>query len=356
MKYLHALFTQKRHIVIASLSFFFISIIGQTSEPFHNDYFYEDFNGSSVDNSIWHIATWSEHGGQTGIERCYVENGFLNMVFINDSQNGFLSAAIQSRDEFLYGKWEARIKPSNVPGLLNSFYTIDWNNTIDESSTSNGTKEEIDIEFLTKSFTGTDGEVHFAVHASNKTSFNTNPDITLGFDPSDDFHIWGFEITPEYIEWFVDNNVLKRYTYADNDISITSPYQLKLNVWSAVNWIGGPPESDIECIYQIDWIKFTPYGSSYVSSIPKNNLNSQAAYPNPFTHTSVIEYTLNQASSVKFLLFNSSGQLVKFNEYHNLNIGKHSYTIDASQLKPGIYFYSLITNFDKLHGKCIVVK
>lgn len=230
--------------------------------PVSGDNFFEDFDGTEINNEIWQVATWKEHGGQTGRERCFVEDGYLKMHFINSSTDGFLSSAIQTRDEFLYGKWEARIKPSNVPGILNSFYTIDWNNENDNSSNSNGTKQEIDIEFLTYVFGNGEGKVHYAVHESGKASFETNPDVDVSFDPSSDFHVWGFEITPEYIEWFVDDTPLKRYTYAEGDISINATYQIKLNAWSQEHWVNGPPAEDVVCEYLIDWIKFTPRNTS----------------------------------------------------------------------------------------------
>jgi len=214
--------------------------------------FEEDFDDGQIDELIWQIGTWVEHGGQTGRERCYVEDGYLNLVFINDSEEGYLSSAIQTREEFLYGCWEARLKLSSVPGVLNSIYAIDWDD-------GNGTKQEIDIEFLTYTFDDNTGEVHFAVHADGFESFNTNPDIELDFNPSEDFHVWGFKITPLHIQWFVDDEVLLTYTYSENDITIDSEYQLKFNFWSNEHWINGPPEEDIECVYQIDWIRFYPY-------------------------------------------------------------------------------------------------
>ena len=239
---------------------------GRNSNPSNEQHitelFRDDFNGDAVDESVWQVASWTEES-QTSPDRCYVENGYLNLVFVYDpdnSQNVFLGAAIQTWDEFLYGRWEARIKPTAEPGVLNSFYTIDWNDTTDDSAGDDGTKQEIDIEFLTNSFGASSGHAHFAVHEAGRTSFDTNPDIDLGFNPSDDFHVWGFEITPEHIQWFVDGTVLQTYTYSGNDIAIDSPYQLKLNVWSQTGgWVGGPSAPDTECVYQIDWISFTPY-------------------------------------------------------------------------------------------------
>ncbi len=220
--------------------------------------FRDDFDGPVLDTSVWQAATWIEHGGQTGSERCYVEDGYLHMIFRNDSESGYLNASVQTRDEFLYGTWKARLKPSSTAGVLNSMFTIDWDDMDNSSSTSDGTKQEIDIEFLTASFSENAGEVHYAVHAEGKNSHNTNPDIPVNFNPSDDFHIWGFTITPEKIEWFVDETVLHSYVYSENDIAVTGSYQLKFNVWTCVDWVNGPPEADVDCVYLIDWVSFTP--------------------------------------------------------------------------------------------------
>ena len=224
---------------------------------------FEDNFDSSINNEVWQVAGWVEHGGKTSPDRCYTADGKLNMIFRYDpslvsvTNTGFLSAAIQTRKSFLYGRWEARLKPSPVTGVLNSFYTIDWGD-------GSGTKQEIDIEFLTFAFRSGSGKVHYAIHADGRTSTDTNPDIVLNFNPSDDFHVYGFEITPEHVEWFVDDKVLYTYKYSGNSITINAPYQLKLNVWSqngAGTWIKGPPSANTDCIYQIDWIRFYPYVS-----------------------------------------------------------------------------------------------
>lgn len=246
-------------ILIVFSSILFINTSCDKSEELSlENGFIENFDGNSINDSIWHVATWTEHGGKTGTERCYASDGYLNMVFINDPNNGYLSSAIQTRKEFSYGRWEARLKPPKEAGVCASFYTIDWDDITTPASSSDGTKEEIDIEFLTFAFGANTGKVHFAVHKSGSTSFDTNPDVDLNFNPSDDFHIWGFEITPNHIEWFVDNQVLLTYHYTESNINISSNYQLKLNLWSATNWVNGPPTANVECLYQIDWIKFTP--------------------------------------------------------------------------------------------------
>lgn len=213
--------------------------------------FREDFNDSIINEDIWLIGTWFEHGGQLGRERCYVNDGFLHMEIIN-KDGKILSSAIQTNKKYLYGKWEARLKVSSVAGVLNSFYTIDWGD-------GSATRQEVDLEFLTKSFKEKVGEVHLAVHAHNLKSFNTNPDLSLDFNPSDDFHVWSIDITPEFIEWSVDDKTLLVYKYSEHEIKIDKPYTVKLNTWSQPGWVGGPSEPDALSTYLIDWIQFTPY-------------------------------------------------------------------------------------------------
>lgn len=219
---------------------------------------FDDFNTANIDPSVWQVATWNEHGGQTGHERTFIKDGKLNMVFRNDSQKGFLSSAIQTRKLFKYGTWKASLKPTSCRGVLNSMYTIDWDDP-SKPGDADGSKEEIDIEFLTNSFSSNSGRVHFALHKAGKQSWDTNPDVPLAFNPSDAFRTYGFTVTPEKIEWFVDNesNVLKTYKYSGNPISIDNGYNFKLNVWSQYGqWIGGPPAQNTDCAYQIDWIQF----------------------------------------------------------------------------------------------------
>ncbi|MPN29404.1 Beta-glucanase [bioreactor metagenome] len=213
--------------------------------------FRDDFDGSRVNEEIWEIGTWSEHGGRLGRERVLVKDGLLNMLLINEN-NTIKSSAIQSRQTFLYGKWETRLKVSSVSGVLNSFYTIDWGGGA-------GTRQEVDIEFLTFYFGEQTGEVHFAVHAAGFDSFDTNPDLKLDFNPADDFHVWGLDITPEHIEWSVDGKSLLLYNYDEHKVKIDKPYMLKLNTRSQESWIKGPSEPGVVSTYLIDWIQFTPY-------------------------------------------------------------------------------------------------
>jgi hypothetical protein len=282
---------------------------------------------------VWQIATWVEHEGQTGVERCYTRDGILHLLLVNDPDEGYLSSAVQTRKEYYFGRWEFRGKPSAVPGVLNAFYTIDWNNTAAGGSGS-GTHQEIDIEFLSKSFGDGDGEVHYAVHATDRESWGTVPDIGLGFDPSEDFHVYGFEIAPEYIEWFVDERVLQRYTYSSRPVTITAPYQLKLNHWTRPHWVGGPPTPGDTCDFQIDWVRFTPRGSSGVRVSDSDGPGSTVS---PAPRQGVVTFSLAAGSPVILTLFDASGRPARRIHRAFSPAGTHSIHVEEEGLVSGVY-------------------
>jgi hypothetical protein len=76
--------------------------------------------------------------------------------------------------------------------------------------------------------------------------------------------------------------------------------------------------------------------------------------PNPFTENTTIKYfTPNDAKGVNLLIFNMQGVLIK--SYNNLLTGKQSIQINGSDLKPGMYLYSLISNGTEIDTKRMIL-
>ena len=80
-------------------------------------------------------------------------------------------------------------------------------------------------------------------------------------------------------------------------------------------------------------------------------------YPNPFNPSTQIEFELTQSEMVSLNIYNLNGMLVStlLNQKF-LNIGKHNYTLDASNLPSGLYFYKLQTSAGILSKKMILLK
>ena len=226
--------------------------------------FIDTFEDGEVDTEKWLIGTWTEHGGQLSTDRVNVEDDKLVMSFeydqaFYDDTGLFKGSAIQTRrEDFSFGRWESRLKIPDEDGVLPTMYTIDWRDN------GGQTRQEIDIEFVTINIDDDHSEVHFAVHGADFDSWETQ--VELPFNPADDFHVWGFDISEERIKWFVDDIDLYEYWYDDEDGVIDAPYMLKYNFWSARledggagNWIQGPPVADTEIRYTIDWVRFLPH-------------------------------------------------------------------------------------------------
>lgn len=201
----------------------------------------------------WRVATWRQNGTKMAKDRVkVVEPGYLTQTVL--AGKPFRGGSIQSTREFGYGRWIARVKPSSVPGVLNSIFTKDWDDLTTKEPDNDGRKAEVDIEFVTKTFGEGEGEVHLAVHLLKHTPL-WHVDIPLDFNPSDNFHEWGFDILPDRCVWHVDGKVLYTWEYTEQH-RVDPGYEFFFNSWTRGKWIEGPPKQD--AVYEIDWVRFYP--------------------------------------------------------------------------------------------------
>jgi len=202
---------------------------------------------------FWKVATWEQNGTQMSPERCRTD-GKGHLVQTVLAGEPFQGGSLQTKREFGWGRWVARGKPSAVPGLLNSIFTKDWDDLSTPADQHDGNKGEVDFEFVTHTFDKGRGEVHLAIHLKKHHPL-WHLDIPLDFDPSRDFHEWGFDILPDRVVWHVDGKVLHAWNYTSAHF-IDPAYEFFFNSWTAKKWLKGPPGEKAE--YQIDWVKFYP--------------------------------------------------------------------------------------------------
>ena len=101
-----------------------------------------------------------------------------------------------------------------------------------------------------------------------------------------------------------------------------------------------------------------PYGrlsktNDIAEDTPKNN---SLIYPNPFSQSITIEYTLENATNVTINIYNSSGQLVSEIDEGLKISGKHSALFDTVDLPSGAYFYSIKSGENVESGKMQLIK
>jgi beta-glucanase (GH16 family) len=189
----------------------------------------------------------STHEGEPG--------GYLELtVSANELVGGEIQTVGAAGSSLGYGYYEVRMKTTDVPGVCVSFF---WK----EVDYGPG---EIDIEFLTNEpwiSSAESGQVHYTIHpdwAANGTVHTQD----LGFNPSHDFHRYGWLWTPQKIEYTVDGVSVKTFTNppSENIVNTEGGY-IMMNAWTGnANWGGGPPTEDAVSYY--DWVKFWPGATS----------------------------------------------------------------------------------------------
>jgi hypothetical protein len=85
------------------------------------------------------------------------------------------------------------------------------------------------------------------------------------------------------------------------------------------------------------------------------------AFPNPFTHTTSLTFTLEKSEQVAIHVYNSMGQVVKTLTQENLTSGEHYFswngtTTNGAKLPSGTYFYTIEIGEKLSVGQLILVR
>lgn len=81
-----------------------------------------------------------------------------------------------------------------------------------------------------------------------------------------------------------------------------------------------------------------------------------SVYPNPFSSSATVTYTLSDPSDIRLEVFDLLGKRVRLLESGFKSIGEHVVTFDASGLGSGVYFYTLTAGDFSQTRKMVVVK
>jgi GR25 family glycosyltransferase involved in LPS biosynthesis len=136
----------------------------------------------------------------------------------------YSAASITSRDRYLFGRFEATIKASNVPGVVTGFFLH-----------RDSPRQEIDIEIagnrtdrlLVNVFYNPGGEgARFDYGYRGAASY-----IDLGFDAAESDHRFVIEWRPCEILWFVDNRLVHRRVEWEPTPIPHLPMAFHINSW-----------------------------------------------------------------------------------------------------------------------------
>jgi len=203
-----------------------------------------------------------------------VENTIPNNVAtdVDDYDNyNYFGAELTGRDHFTYGRFEARMKMVSISGSVSSmFLYYDPSYKLGDEPWN-----EIDIEVL-----GTNpgmwqsnlitrypddpeaGKKNSKITSEYKTGF--------GFNSTEDFHLFAFVWTPEYISWEIDSVEIRRDVagMAQGQVEfMTKEQSLRFNLWASksAGWTGkftGAELKDGPVAQEIDYVRVYSYDTA----------------------------------------------------------------------------------------------
>lgn len=179
---------------------------------------------------------------------------------------------LRTRESFRYGRYEVKVKSAPGSGVVSSFFTYRdyWAEGLSGSQHWN----EIDWEYL--------GLYKDQVQTNYITQHEWGhvDMISTNFNPHDDFHVYAFEWTPDYLAFFVDDVLVRQ----DNMGQVDSLYhyqKIMMNIWQPTNvdWVGAFSISSLPIYAFYDWVKYYAYVPGTGNSGTDNNFMQLWADP-----------------------------------------------------------------------------
>lgn len=191
------------------------------------------------------------------------ENSCLVLTAIkeNYADRTWTSGSIsgQTKQEFAYGRIEAKIKFPNINGAFGAFWMLGSNFYKEfvegDYPVNHGTLwpqcGELDIVETIPGY-ATSMQANLYSYTGNTLGKGYSQNIDNG-----KWHIYAVERTEEYIAVYLDNVEFKRWTFADNEYLMQAyrlPMYIILNL--AVGLAGGTPSPDTtEMKMYVDWVR-----------------------------------------------------------------------------------------------------
>lgn len=206
-----------------------------------------------------------------------LENTFpanVSVGAVDTAAYKYYGAELSGTDQFLYGRFEARMKMVSVPGTVSSMFLYYDNSYMLEDEPWN----EIDIEILGKNpgewqsnlITREVDYFDETLGRMKKSAKQTTEGVTgFGFDATKDFHLYAMIWTPEYISWEIDSVEVRRDVIGlpapttkqpkhDQVAFMTEEQTLRFNLWAAKSkaWVGQFTGEELADGPQVQWIDY----------------------------------------------------------------------------------------------------
>ncbi len=218
----------------------------------------DEFNGTKIDTRKWQVLSegpynlgkgWPE--GYRRKENVYLDGkGHAVIRFSRDKEGNLIVGGMKSRDSFLYGYFEARLKLSTQPGWWAAFWL--YRKNPGANPFLNGLEIDIFEDFF-KEQNIVQEALHVGVPSAYAKSFTRRTRVI----DWNKFHVFGLKWTPlEYIFYIDGVEVLR---WGKEQAVTTQPCQVWLssNTGSVkrASWTGDYRDAKLPDYYVIDYVR-----------------------------------------------------------------------------------------------------
>jgi beta-glucanase (GH16 family) len=278
------------------------------------------------------------------IENSFVDNGFLNIVAINESYTDqgetkqYTSARLNSKFAFTYGRVDVRAKLPFGDGTWPAIWTLGKNINEDGAYWDNqgfGTTPwpacgEIDIM---EHGLGAVNHVSSALHTPSSFGATVNYQAYVLNDVANEFHVYSVNWSPNQITFLIDDVGFYTYNPAVKNDATWPFYEdqyLLLNI--AMGGISGEIDPNFtQSSMVIDYVRVY---QNVALSLDDEFASTFGVYPNPTSDK--INITSKEPID-RIELYDVLGKVVLRQE-------KNLKTIDVSQIMAGVYVLKIYSN------------
>jgi beta-glucanase (GH16 family) len=247
--------------------------------------FSDEFDGASVNPEKWN-SNPRRYGALTWDDKnVVVKDGILNLNLtyaphFRDNQKLFYkSGMLRSHRQMTYGYFESRIKGCSLfPGACPAFWIFSDGRKYDgevrycEVDVAELQMNELDHESGTRHPVNyIDMNLHHRLADADGTLRwvrpNTDPEICKNlwkapWDPRDDFHVYGCDVTPETITWYIDGEKVaekpNRYCHLPMNVALTLELRHPHIGWQGYNIFPVPKaatEEGFPTTMEVDYVR-----------------------------------------------------------------------------------------------------
>ena len=254
----------------------------------------EQFNQIFTNVHLWHFASGPE-------------NSATNYGF--EERTNYPNPAIT---ETLFGIQGSLQEPTNIKTLAANYFEID----------NNGVSQDQVI-----------------------VSLNTQTALT---DTSSNISKIPLNYSVGAIAYFSDGSIstlIEQSSSGSGKFDFETPWD-----WSNINKIG------LVILNQNEDSRYQLNTNIATGSYKQGLITLEQNYPNPFSNSTTIEFTLLQDSDVQLKIYDVTGRLVRTLIDGPRTAGKHTPTLSSERLASGVYFYQLITDKRSKVKKLTLIK